>query len=56
MFLELRQQLGFPHELRWGTKGPAHGGLRNVQFPCELPGASQDFSAVTPKAEVLILN
>ena len=29
-------------------------GLRKVQSPCELPGASQDSSAVAAGAEVLI--
>ena len=43
-------------DLQWGHQGPVCGGLREVQSPCKLRGASLDSSAVAAVAEVLIWN
>ena len=47
-------KIGIPLELRWGPQGPSHGGLGNVQSPCELRGASRDSAVVAARPVVLI--
>ena len=54
VFLELRQQTWGSSRVTMVTSGTRSWGLRKVQSPCELPGASRDSSAVAAGAEVLI--
>ena len=53
-FSSYGSKLGVPLELRRGPQGPTRGGLRNIQSPCELRGASQDPFVFAARAEVLI--
>ena len=53
-FSSCSSKLGVLPLLIWGPQGSSCGGLRNVQSPCKVRGASQDSSAVNAGAEVLI--
>ena len=54
VFLELQQQTWCSLPVTVGTSGIRLRGLRNIQSPCDLRGASRDSCAVAAVAEVLI--
>ena len=53
-FFELQQQTWGSSQFMTGNSGTRSWGLREVQSPYELPGASQNSSAVAAAAEILI--